>query len=131
MLRQFYFAAYMQLFWESMHNSVDETLNALSRKAVKEIAYHVRHTGEWIVRLGDGTQESAQRMQDAVLALHPYTAELFNDDEHRQDCINKNICPNSVELRTQWENTINSVFGLAKLNVPEADFAQTGGRQGY
>jgi len=65
MLRQLYFAVFMKFFWESMHESVDETLKTLSYKAVKEISYHVRHCGEWVVRLGDGTTTSAAKMADA------------------------------------------------------------------
>ena len=77
MLRHFYFAAFMQPFWTGVLHSNDETLSGIAGKALKEVGYHVRHTGEWIIRLGDGTEESAARMADAVASLHPYTAELF------------------------------------------------------
>lgn len=130
MLRQLYFAAFMKPFWEAAHNSTDETLKAISHKAVKEIAYHVRHCGEWVVRLGDGTEESTQRMNAAVSALHPYTAELFEVDEHRQTCIEQGIFPDSTSLKTTWDNTIQAVFDQAGLTVPELIFPQTGGRKG-
>lgn len=130
MLRQLYFAAFMKPFWEAMHESTDHTLKALSLKAVKEIAYHVRHCGEWVVRLGDGTEESAQRMSDAVLALHPYTAELFEVDEDRQWCIDQGICPDHAALKKNWDQTIEAVFTQARLTIPALDFPQTGGRKG-
>jgi ring-1,2-phenylacetyl-CoA epoxidase subunit PaaC len=79
-LRQFYFAAYMKPYWDWIAvNSTDETLRGIAGKAAKEMAYHVRHCGEWVIRLGDGTEESSARMRAAVEALHRYTAELFTD----------------------------------------------------
>jgi ring-1,2-phenylacetyl-CoA epoxidase subunit PaaC len=71
MLRQLYFAAFMEPFWQATLASTDETLRGIAGKAVKEVAYHIRHAGEWVIRLGDGTEESARRMQEAVKALHP------------------------------------------------------------
>jgi len=130
MLRQLYFATFMKFFWESMHVSCDETLSALSHKAIKEIAYHVRHCGEWIVRLGDGTQESAVRMADAVQALHPYTNELFEVDSQRQHGIEQGIFPDHISLQAQWQSTIDAIFKQAKLVQPEVTFTQTGGRKG-
>lgn len=130
MLRQLYFATFMQYFWQSMHNSSDETLNALSHKAVKEISYHVRHCGEWIVRLGDGTEQSAVKMADAVQALHPYTEELFEVDDERQHGIDRGIFPDHHILKKQWRNTIGSIFKQAKLTIPEIGYPQTGGRKG-
>lgn len=130
MLRQFYFAAFMRPFWESMHQSSDETLRALSHKAVKEISYHIRHCGEWIVRLGDGTENSAQRMADAVQTLHPYTQELFEVDAERQHGIDQGIFPDHEAIETQWLGTIEAVFNQARLTYPEIDFPQIGGRKG-
>jgi len=130
MLRQLYFAAFMKTFWEALHESTDDALKAVSHKAVKEISYHIRHCGEWVVRLGDGTEESARRMRDAVLSLHPYTEELFEVDDHRQVCIDKGICPDSTGLRKKWEHIIEAVFAQACLEVPTTQFPQSGGRKG-
>ena len=77
MLRQLYFAAFMEPMWRGMTRSTDETLAAIAAKAVKEVAYHIRHAGEWVIRLGDGTEESAARMREAVATLAPYLDELF------------------------------------------------------
>jgi len=130
MLRQLYFATFMHYFWEAMHESSNETLSALSHKASKEIAYHVRHCGEWIVRLGDGTDLSAEKMSDAVQALHPYTAELFEVDKARQDGIDQGIFPDHSELQARWLGKIETIFDQAKLTIPDVGFAQTGGRKG-
>jgi len=130
MLRQFYFVAFMQPFWSGMLQSKDETLRGIAGKAEKEVGYHVRHTGEWIIRLGDGTEESARRMADAADALHPYTQELFVVDEERQMCIENGILADIITIQPQWNATIDQVFKQAKLTVPEVAFPQLGGRTG-
>ena len=67
MLRQLYFAAYMEAYWTQCLASTDETIRAIAAKAIKEVAYHIRHAGEWVIRLGDGTEESARRMVSAFM----------------------------------------------------------------
>ena len=130
MLRHFYFAAFMQPFWDGVLQGNDETLCGIAGKALKETGYHVRHSGEWIIRLGDGTEESAARMVDAVDALHSYTAELFTEDDARQACIQQGILPDTEAVQTQWNTTIEQVFKTACLEVPEVTFPQLGGRNG-
>ena len=75
MLRQLYFAAFMHPFWVAAQTSTDETIRGIAGKAAKEMAYHIRHAGEWVVRMGDGTEESAARMREAIDALHHYMGE--------------------------------------------------------
>jgi len=130
MLRQFYFAAFMHPFWQSVKKGSDETLRGIAGKAEKEIAYHVRHCGEWIIRLGDGTEESAFRMANAVESLHPYTGELFDSDEARQACTDADVIPDSAEIKKQWDSTVQQVFEKARLTLPEVSFPQQGGRRG-
>lgn len=130
MLKQLYFAAYMKPFWAFVESSSDSTLSSIAGKAVKEIAYHIRHCGEWVIRLGDGTEESARRMQQTVDALHPYTEELFWCDDHRQFCIDSGVLPAEHVVRPQWQTTINAVFDQARLSVPEVTFPLLGGREG-
>ncbi|MEM7043325.1 MAG: 1,2-phenylacetyl-CoA epoxidase subunit PaaC [Pseudomonadota bacterium] len=125
MLRQFYFAAFMQPYWQAMTESSDATLSAIAAKAVKEIAYHVRHAGEWVIRLGDGTEESAKRMQAAVDALHPYTDELVADED-----VDFAVVPNRAGMRARWEATVGHVFREARLAVPDVAFPLSGGREG-
>ena len=130
MVRQLYFAAFMHPFWEALGSSSDEVLRGIAGKAVKEIAYHIRHTGEWVVRLGDGTEESAERMRNAVEALHPYTDELFTVTNALQTCIDAGLMPDPAKLRLQWQGTIDDVFKQAFLTVPDVPYPQEGGREG-
>lgn len=130
MLRQFYFAAYMQLFWEGVLNNGDARLQDFAGKAVKELAYHVRHSGEWIVRLGDGTEESAERMRAAVEELHRYTDELFAVTPAIRACVEAGLIPDPKTLREPWQATVDTVFSQAFLAVPEVPFPQEGGRDG-
>ncbi len=130
MLRHFYFAAFMQPFWLACAHSSNTDVLAIASKAEKEVAYHIRHCGEWLIRLGDGTTESASRTQDAVEALHHYTEELFEQDPDRQSCVEGAVVPDSEQLREAWNATVDSVFDKAKLNKPEKIFKQNGGRKG-
>jgi ring-1,2-phenylacetyl-CoA epoxidase subunit PaaC len=130
MLRQLYFAAFMQPFWSAVGAGTDETLRAIADKAVKEIAYHVRHAGEWVVRLGDGTEESARRMSAAIEELHPYTGELFSVTGDMQACIDTGALPDLSQLREPWQETIAMIFAEAKLDMPDIAYSLEGGRQG-
>lgn len=130
MLRQLYFAAFMQPFWLGVLAGTDKTLQGIAGKAVKEIAYHIRHAGEWVVRLGDGTEESARRLQAAVEDLHPYTEELFLVDDARAVCIEAGLLPSGESLRSPWDDTINAVFKQALVEVPEITYPMVGGRAG-
>ncbi len=131
MLRQFYFAVYMQLFWDDVLANGDARLKEFAAKATKELAYHIRHCGEWLVRLGDGTEESAERMKAAVDALHPYTNELFDITPDFNTCIEDELVPNPETLRKDWNTAIQQIFRQAFLVVPNVQFPQTGGRTGH
>lgn len=130
MLRQFWFAAFMHPFWEKAQASTDETLAGIAAKAVKEVAYHIRHCGEWVVRLGDGTGESARRIKDAVEALAPYLDELFETDHVSDAVAVAGIAPSPASLRAGFDQTARRVFAEAFLDMPETTWPQTGGRQG-
>lgn len=131
MLRQFYFSAYMKLFWDAVLQDGDARLKEFAAKAAKELAYHIRHCGEWLVRLGDGTAESATRMKAAVEAFHPYTNELFNVTPEFQTCVDDGLIPNPETLRSDWIATVEDVFRQAFLEIPEIQFPQKGGRTGH
>jgi ring-1,2-phenylacetyl-CoA epoxidase subunit PaaC len=130
MLRQFWFAAYLHPLWEAMQNSTDETLAGIAGKAVKEVAYHIRHAGEWVVRLGDGTEESAARMKEAVEALSPYLDEIFQSDDITEAMAEAGIAPDAASLRPAFDRVVLPVFAEAMLEMPPAQWPQTGGRQG-
>lgn len=130
MLRQLYFAAFMGPFWRMALESADETVRGVAGKAVKEMAYHVRHAGEWVVRLGDGTEESARRMAAAVDALHRYTPELFVSSGAAREAEAAGVLPRREAVRPEWERAIGAAFEAAALEVPDVPFPQTGGRDG-
>ena len=130
MLRQLYFAAFMEPMWRAMAVSKDETLAGIAAKAVKEVAYHIRHAGEWVIRLGDGTEESAARMKQAVQDLAPYVDELFDADAVTRAVVAAGIAPDPAALRQSFDRTITTIFSEAFLDMPTAPFAQRGGRDG-
>ncbi|MGJ8569971.1 MAG: 1,2-phenylacetyl-CoA epoxidase subunit PaaC [Hoeflea sp.] len=131
MLRQFYFAAFMQPLWQAIAaTSSDETLRGIAAKANKEMTYHLRHAGEWVIRMGDGTGESASRMADAVTELHRYTGELFMVSPARAQAITDGLLPDPETIRAEWDDTIATVFAAAKLSAPEVRVPQKGGRDG-
>ncbi len=130
MLRQLYFAAFMEPYWREMAKSTDATLAGIAGKAVKEMAYHIRHAGEWVIRMGDGTEESARRMADAVEELTIYTDEMFQTDAVTDTLSAAGIAPDPSTLRAEWERTIDMVFTEAKLTLPKYQYPQIGGRAG-
>lgn len=130
MLRQLYFAALMEPFWKAAMSSTDATLAGIAGKAVKEVAYHIRHAGEWVVRLGDGTEESRRRMRDAIEALAPYVDELFDGDAVTAAIAAAGIAPEPATLRPGFERTIGMIFAEAGLAPVEAPYARRGGREG-
>lgn len=128
-LRQFYFAAYMEAYWTAAMTSPDETLAGIAAKAVKEATYHVRHTGEWTIRLGDGTEESAQRMRAAVEDLSPFVSEMFKADNVTEAALG--FAPDPAALRPAWDAKVTMVFEYALLTQPTGVYPQTGGRDGH
>lgn len=130
MLKQLWFAAFMEPYWKVVLNSPDERLAAIAGKAIKEVAYHIRHTGEWVIRLGDGTSESATRMAAAVEALSPYLGELFEADEVADRLAEEGALPDPSTLKADWESTVGNIFAEADLQMPEIVLQQQGGRKG-
>ena len=129
-LRQFFFAAFMHPFWQEMTGSADQQLAAHAQKAVKELAYHIRHAGEWVIRLGDGTPESARRMGDALDALSPYVGELFETDSISMVLMKAGILPDMKAVQSQFDTTVAQTFRAATLPDYAPEFAHSGGRRG-
>ena len=130
MLRQFYFASFMLLFWAEAAGSSNAAVSAIAAKAVKEAKYHRRHCGEWVIRLGDGTEESTLRMQEACFVLEPYLGEFFAVDDVAIEMSKASILPNPQSLRGAWLADVCEVFVSAKLQAPDLTHAHKGGRQG-
>ena len=123
-------AAFIDPFWRATTTSTDPTLAANAAKAAKEAAYHLRHAGDWLVRLGDGTEESHRRAQDAVDLLWPYTAELFETDAADRTMIAAGALPDPATLRDAWNHTVATLLDRATLRRPQDAWMQTGGRNG-
>jgi ring-1,2-phenylacetyl-CoA epoxidase subunit PaaC len=130
MVRQFFYSAFADLYWRAMMKSDDATLAAIAAKSEKESAYHLRHSSEWMVRLGDGTEESHARAQTGIDDLWAFTGEMFEVDGGARALIDAGIAVDPAGLRPQWLKTISAVASEATLALPKSDWMQQGGRFG-
>jgi ring-1,2-phenylacetyl-CoA epoxidase subunit PaaC len=130
MARQFFYAAFADLYWRAMMKSSDTTLAAIAAKSEKESAYHLRHSSEWMVRLGDGTEESHRRAQTAIDDLWAYTGEMFEVDDSERGLIVNKVAIDPATLRPRWLKTISDVVSEATLTLPQSEWMQQGGRSG-
>lgn len=124
------FTAFADTFWRTATASTDATIAAAAAKAEKETAYHLRHATEWLIRLGDGTEESHHRTQTALDSLWPYTGELFTTDTGDTPLIESGMIPNPASLRTTWDATVDRALQHAKLRRRADAWMQSGGRAG-
>ena len=126
-LRQYLFSQFQYLLYEKLQNSSDAQLSAIAAKAIKETTYHLRWSSEWVIRLGDGTEESHTRMLKAVDELWRYTGEMF------EPAVYENIV-DVTAIKEEWQQKVNTVFNEASLISPSgnggAAFMQTGGKEG-
>jgi ring-1,2-phenylacetyl-CoA epoxidase subunit PaaC len=129
-VRQFFYSAFADLYWRAMMKSKDAALAAIAAKSEKESAYHLRHSSEWMIRLGDGTAESQHRAQLAIDDLWAYTGEMFEADDSERALIESGIAVDPAALRSQWLATVSEVVGEATLSLPKNDWMQRGGRSG-
>jgi ring-1,2-phenylacetyl-CoA epoxidase subunit PaaC len=126
-LRNFLLASWLKALWTGLLASSDETLAAIAGKALKEARYHQQHAGDWVVRLGDGTAESATRMQAALSRAWPFTHEMFVDDAVDQFAVQHALGPARASLRAGWSADVVAVFAAALLQVPgDTPFLSTG-----
>ncbi len=129
-VRQFLHDAYALPYWQVMQSSTDEALAALAAKSVKETAYHLRHSRSWVTRLGDGTDESHRRAQDAVDELWRYTGELFESDDVEAQLVSTGVAADPAPLRDAWRTTVSDALAEATLTMPDDGPMQSGGRTG-
>lgn len=130
MARQFLFDHWHRLALEAMTASRDERVAAIASKSLKEVAYHVERSSDWVIRLGDGTERSHARMQAAIDALWMYTGELFLPDAVDDAMAREAIGPDLASLAAPWRDAVGAVLAEATLAMPADDWAQRGGRQG-
>ena len=130
-LRQFFYSAFADPYWRAMMASKDETLAAIAAKSEKESAYHLRHSSEWVIRLGDGTEESHRRAHTAIDDLWAFTGELFHCDESDKALIGDGLVVDPESLRAGWMRTVSNVLQTATLKSPGSTWMQKGGRSGH
>ncbi len=128
MVRQLLYAAFMHPYLQAMQGSRDTRLAEIAAKAVKEMAYHVRHASEWAIRLGDGTEESHARAQTALDELWMYTGEMFHVADGEAALISQGVAADRAALKPAWDTTLNRVLREATLQRPKDGWMQTGGR---
>src|SRR3982750_1108068 len=128
-LRQFLFSTYQYLLYTALQKSNDEQLAAIAAKGLKETTYHVRWSSEWVIRLGDGTEESRNRMLKAIDNLWMFTGELFVPAVYEQEAAKKNFGVDIALLKNDWMQKVKTVFEEATLPVPKEDvWMQSGGK---
>jgi ring-1,2-phenylacetyl-CoA epoxidase subunit PaaC len=124
-LRQFFFSAFQKLLYEKLQHAEDPQWAAIAEKSLKETSYHLRWSSEWVIRLGDGTGESHQRMEAAIEALWKYTGECFMPASYE---IEAGFDPSL--LKDEWLKKVETILSEATLQVPPAVFMQSGGKTG-
>jgi len=129
-VRQFLVSAHSLLLWEALLGAPHEGLAGVAAKAVKEVRYHVRHSGEWVVRLGDGTPESQARVQRALDDLWRYTGELFDADAVDAAVAALGIVVDHAALKARWDGLVDEVLARATLVRPADGPMRRGGRVG-
>ena len=128
--RQFYFESFYLLQLSALETSSEPRLAEIAVKAGKEIQYHLRHARLWLMRLGDGTEESHNRMQSAIDELWRYTGEMFNADEIDLWAADSGTGPNPAELHDNWSTNVSVALAEATLSRPDAEWMASGGKQG-
>lgn len=129
-VRQFLFDHFQHLLYERLMESKDEQIAAIAAKSIKEVKYHLKHSSEWVIRLGDGTEESHNRVQESVTDLARFIDELFYQDEVDELLIKEGIACDTSEFRSTYDANIKAVLDEATLSLPEEKWQLDGGRKG-
>jgi len=129
-LRQYFMSAYFHLLYTALQRSTDPQLAAIAAKALKEVDYHLKWSKEWVVRLGDGTEESHERMTNALNELWAYTGELFMPADYEQETVIKGIAADCQSFKLIWMDLIHETLQEATLDIPTNLFMHSGGKSG-
>ena len=129
-VRNFLYHALMVLVWDKLSQSPDEELAAIAQKSIKESRYHLQHTSDWVVRFGDGTQESHERAQKALDHLMAYTAEFWVPSELESEALACGAAVDVAGLRQEWDRIVDETLSEATLNRPEVKGYVPQGKQG-
>lgn len=107
--------------YQKLIDSSDKQLSAIGEKSLKEVTYHVRWSSEWVIRLGDGTEESQKRTQNALQELWSYTGEMFIPVDYEAEAVKNNIGVDVGSLKNDWENRVKEIFDEATLPSPKGE----------
>jgi ring-1,2-phenylacetyl-CoA epoxidase subunit PaaC len=129
-VRQFFYDTYNYYLYEFLCKSADERLAEIARKSIKEITYHAQFSAEWVIRLGDGTEESHERVQTSVDDLWNYTGEMFTPDELDIKMQTDGVGPDLKKIEGLWRKKVDEILDIATLMKPEHEFFQSGGKVG-
>jgi ring-1,2-phenylacetyl-CoA epoxidase subunit PaaC len=129
-VRQFLFDAYSVLQWDALSRGAFAPLAGIASKALKEDRYHLRHSGDWVLRLGDGTDESRARAQAALSELWRFTGELFEPDDIDEAVRDNGIVVDGPAIQSRWQQTVGDVIRRATLTRPADGAMASGGRRG-
>lgn len=130
MLRCYLWSSFASLLWRELTASSHETLAGIAAKAVKECRYHQRHSGDWVLRLGDGSEESHSRMQAALADMWPYTAEWFDEDAIDLQAAACGLGPSWSSLHDQWLAIVKPLLQQATLAIPPTSAFLSSGKRG-
>lgn len=129
--RQFFLDTFYLDFLEGLVQSSDERISHIAAKAIKETAYHYKWSSDWVIRLGDGTELSHEKMQNAVNQLWRYKDEMFEPVESEKQMIRDLVSPNLENIKSLWHDKVQQVFSEACLMKPDEGWGQKGGKIGY
>ncbi|MEP6926531.1 MAG: 1,2-phenylacetyl-CoA epoxidase subunit PaaC [Ginsengibacter sp.] len=131
-LKLFFFSTYQYFLYQNLINSSDKQLAAIAEKSLKEVTYHLRWSSEWVIRLGDGTEESNRRIKLALEEIWPFTGEMFEAAGYENLCTEEQAGVAVSELKNDWQNKVKDVLEEASLSYPaeEKIWMQTGGKNG-
>ncbi len=130
MVRQFFMDVFHYFYFTELTTSADNFLSSIATKSLKEVTYHLKRSSEWIVRLGDGTQEAYNRTVAAIEKLWPFTNELFVASEADTEMLRIGLAPNLEKVKQQWFEKVKEIFFIAKLNIPDVHFKPATGKKG-
>lgn len=128
--RQFLFDVFHHLLLQQLVGSKDKELASIAEKSLKEVSYHVKFSSEWIIRLGDGTEESHEKIQKSMDRLIPYTPELFKVDEIDELAFKEGIGADLDLIKTEWNKKVNEILNLATLKRNDSTWGHSGGKAG-
>lgn len=131
-LKLFFLSTYQFYFYQKLISSSDAQLAAIAEKSLKEVTYHLRWSSEWVIRLGDGTEESSKRIKLALEEIWPFTGEMFEPAGYEKACEENQVSVDVSKIKNDWQNKVREVLERATLSYPQDEKAwmQNGGKNG-